>query len=47
MFKTQEYDIQFGFYHAKDSTNFELINEGEEDEMVSHPTDQMEEVFPL
>ena len=48
MFKTEEYDIQFGFYRARATeSSFEVLNEGEEDEMIAHPTDKMEAVFPL
>lgn len=48
MFQTAEYDIQFGFYRANDSQSvFEVINEGEEDEMLTHPVETMEKVFPM
>ena len=47
-FKTDEYDIQFGFYRSKAAvSSFDVLNEGEEDEMIAHPTEKMENVFPL
>lgn len=47
MFQTEAYDIQFGFYRAKDESVYEIVNEGNDDELIVHPTDTMEEVFPL
>lgn len=47
MFQTTAYDIQFGFFRANDSSQFKLINEGEENELIQHPVSDLEEVFPL
>lgn len=47
-FQTEEYDIQFGFFRARDTESIYLIqNEGEENESIVHPRDRMEVVFPL
>ena len=49
MFQTEAYDIFFGFYRARDSeSTYEILNEGEEgQESIDHPTNQLEEIFPL
>ena len=48
MFQTVAYDIQFGFYRAKDESKYIVENEGEEGmETITHPVDQLEEVLPL
>lgn len=48
MFQTVAYDIQFGFYRARDSeSTFQVDNEGEEIEAISHPVDKMEVIFPM
>lgn len=38
MFRTTEYDIQFGFYYANEKSYFEVLNEGDElKESIVHP----------
>ncbi len=38
MFQTEAYDIQFGFFRAKDDSVYKLENEGEDNESIQHPT---------
>lgn len=47
MFQTQLYDIQFGFYRANDNSQYVIEDEGGENEAILHPTENLEEVFPL
>ncbi len=34
MFQTEAYDIQFGFFRAKDDSVYKLENEGEDNESI-------------
>jgi hypothetical protein len=38
MFQTEAYDIQFGFFRAKDDSVYKIDNEGEDNECIQHPT---------
>lgn len=47
MLQTDAYDIQFGIFRATEESCYVVENEDTENELITHPNGNLEEVYPL